>query len=163
LTVYPRPYVIWKRRSGQKVRQDLSLEAVVAQTDRVEQVAVPIRAAKNTSTWLTNFPDIVNALQKASGNNPYESFIGVHTYGANGIFFLNKLNETKKLWMVENDTEGIEKPIKTEKFTIEPEVVWPLLRGRDVQAEGYDCKQLILFPYQKDGTLIAEADLKIRY
>lgn len=162
-TVYPRPYVVWQCIEHQRISQDLSLNEVMEQTERLNHIAVPVRTGDDTSVWLTNEAGIVKALKKATGANQYESFMGIHTYGANGIYFLDKVGETHGLWIVRNDIKGIKGEVEQEEFSIEPEILWPLLRGRDVEAGSYSSKQFILFPYTNDGNLIPESSLKVRY
>lgn len=163
-TRYPVRYTVWERITGIPVASEMSLNEVGSSTHRAKQVAVPILDQEKTSPWLTGNAAIVKVLKKATGQNPYQSYIGIHTYGANGIYFLTKKQEGKGLWIVENDTKGVKSNIESEIFSVEPELLCRLLRGRDVQeGEGAVSEQYIIFPYLDTGEIIREAELKLRF
>jgi hypothetical protein len=122
-----------------------------------------VRTEDDTSVWLTNKAEVVKALKKAAGTNRYESFMGIHTYGANGVYFVDKVAEKHGLWLVKNDTKGIKGEVEQEEALIEPQILWPLLRGRDVETERYASEQFVLFPYSDDGNIIPESSLKVSF
>ncbi len=163
ITAYPRPYIVWRSAGHEKISQDLSLAEVIERTERLEHIAVPVRTGDDTSVWLTNVANVVEALKNATGANQYDSFMGIHTYGANGVYFLDKLREKHGLWIVRNDIKGIKGHVDQAEFLIEPEALWPLLRGRDVETESYASTQFLLFPYSEDGNIIPETSLKVQF
>lgn len=163
-TSYPVKYEVWTTQVGRQELSSESLSGAVAKTARTSLVAVPMVKSDRMSPWLTAPKNLVGPLRLATGKNAYESFIGIHTYGANGVYFMDKLGEKGPLWLVQNDIKGIKsKPIDQEAVAIESALLTRLLRGRNVQETGISIEQLLLFPYKSSGEIIEEAELKTKY
>ena len=132
---YPVPYTFWQKTlSGKAVGYDSDLEEVKAMTRRVEMKAEPVQAQDPTSPWLTARPKALKAIKKAIGPSDYRAYEGVNTGGANGVFWLEILERRPDgILVVSNITEGAKRQVEQVVAEIEPDLVYPLLRGRDVQ------------------------------
>jgi methylase of polypeptide subunit release factors len=162
-TKYPVSYVVWTPSGGRDSCARASFEDIAGLTTLQAQIATPVLDEDVTTPWLTNYPKTVRLLKKATGKNAYESYIGVHTYGANGIFFVNKVEQRGEMWLVQNDTKGIKTDVTTETFPIESGLLARLLRGRDVQEEGIERDQFLIFPYSAEGKIVDEGDVRAKY
>ncbi|MEM4720947.1 MAG: hypothetical protein QXT73_02630, partial [Candidatus Methanomethylicaceae archaeon] len=84
--------------------------------------------------WLTARPKALSALRKVLGRSDYRAHEGVNTGGANGVFWLEVLGKRPDgLLIVRNLTEGAKRKVEQVTTVLEPDLVYPLLRGRDVQ------------------------------
>ena len=75
---------------------------------------------------------------------------GVNTRGANGIFFLNATSRDGRLLVTNLTSEGRLAGLRQVTAAIEDEHIYPLLRGRDVQAFTAKPKQFILLPHSAE-------------
>jgi SAM-dependent methyltransferase len=165
-TRYPVPYTYWQKTSrGQGLDYDSTLEEVSAQTRRLQFQAAPVDKNDPTSAWLTARPRALTAIQKVLGKSAYQARAGVTTW-ANGVYWLERIADRPDgLWVVRNLTEGAKREVAQVTAEIEPDLLYPLLRGRDVrrwQAEPSDC---ILLTHLPDAKLnaIPVKDMQTRY
>lgn len=90
--------------------------------------------------------------------------MGIHTYGANAVYFLAIQSELPRgLVAVRNIVEGAKRNVDCQESTVERDVVFPLLRGRDVGTWRASPGQYILVPHQANGDPIAETQLKVEF
>ena len=133
-TRYPVPYTYWKKTARGRLDYESALEEVFEKTKRLEFSAVPVDADDPTSAWLTARRKALNAIQKVLGKSDYEAHAGVYTGGANGVYWLEIVAERPDgLLVVRNLTEGAKRKVETITTEIEPDLIYPLLRGRDVR------------------------------
>ena len=94
---------------------------------------VPVDAEDPTSAWLTARDGALRAIRKVLGASDYEGHAGVYSGGANAVYWLEVLERRPDgLLVVQNVTEGARRKVEQVVAEIEPEVVYPLLRPRDV-------------------------------
>lgn len=132
---YPVDYTLWQKTvTGKRIGYDSELSEVETQTRRVWMKAEPVKAADPTSPWLTARPKALSALRKVLGRSDYRAHEGVNTGGANGVFWLEVLGKRPDgLLIVRNLTEGAKRKVEQVTTVLEPDLVYPLLRGRDVK------------------------------
>ncbi len=133
-TQYPVPYTIWRKTRGARFTYDSTLEEVQAATRRLNFDAEPVDKRDKTSPWLTARPKAIRAVRKILGKSDYQAHEGVNSGGANAVYWVEVvLKRPDGLVVVRNLTEGAK--IKVDEVTepIEPDLLYPLLRGRDVQ------------------------------
>jgi SAM-dependent methyltransferase len=133
-TRYPVSYTYWqKTRRGQGLDYDSTLEEVLQQTRRLQFQAAPVDKNDPTSAWLTARPRALTAIQKVLGPSEYQARAGVTTW-ANGIYWLEKIAvRPDGLWVMRNLTEGAKREAESVTVELEPDLLYPLLRGRDVR------------------------------
>lgn len=129
---YPVSYLLWDKPSrGKTIKEDLTLEQVQSITHIVDFVAEPI--SEPNSSWMSGRPAALPAMRKIIGKSDYHAHAGVYTGGANAIYWLEILGQEGDLLRVRNDIEGSKRPVKQVETLIEPDFIYPLLRGRDVK------------------------------
>lgn len=131
-TTYPVRYDLWRSNNG-TVPYETSLEEARAATHIVELTAQPVQADKLTSPWLTIPAGVAIAAQKASGKSTYKAWAGSCTW-LNGVYWVKVMERRPDgLLMVENIGEVGKIKITTATHPVEEDLVYPLLRGRDVE------------------------------
>jgi hypothetical protein len=133
-TTYPVPYTVWRKVKGARFTYDSTLEEVTNATVRLNFVAEPVNPSDPTSPWLTARPKAIKAVRKVLGKSDYKAHEGVNTGGANAVYWVNiVLKRPDGLVVVRNITEGAKVKVDEVTEPIEPDLLYPLLRGRDVQ------------------------------
>jgi hypothetical protein len=164
-TRYPVPYTVWKRKKGARFSYDSTLEDVKSATRLLDQKAEPVDPADPTSPWLTADKFSLAAVKKVLGKSDYTAHAGAYTGGANGVYWVRILDKRADgLVVVENITEGAKREVPKTTAVLEPDLLYPLLRGRDVGRWRADPSAHILMvqdPRTRRG--IPEEDLKARY
>ena len=99
------------------------------------------------------------------GPSDYRAYEGVNTGGANGVFWLEILeSRADGLLLVRNITEGAKREVAPVTATIEPDLVYPLLRGRDVQRwRATPSAHLLMVQDPKTRRGIDEETLQVQY
>ena len=155
-TRYPVPYTYWQKTSrGQSLDYDSTLDEVLKQTRRLQFQAAPVDKHDSTSAWLTARCKALTAIQKVLGPSAYQARAGVCTW-ANGIYWLEKNNARPYgLWVVRNLTEGAKRKVEPVTVELEPNLLYPLLRGRDVRRWHAQPSAYILVTHLPDAGLNA--------
>jgi SAM-dependent methyltransferase len=130
-TNYPVPYYLWdKPGRGQTIKEELSLKQVQSIAHVVDFVAEPI--SEPNSPWMSGRSAAIPAMQKLIGKSDYHAHAGVYTGGANAVYWLEIIGQEGDLLQVRNDRDGSKLPVKQVEALIEPDFIYPLLRGRDL-------------------------------
>ncbi len=134
---YPVDYRLW--RTTEPVYPDDALEDVKRKTERYRLAAEPMNKIQNgfkTDRWLTAKRKAIRALRKFTGNirQVYQAYAGSYTGGANGVYWLSIDGlASKKYAFVTNYLKGAKRQVKQYTgYKIETELLYPLLRGRDI-------------------------------
>lgn len=134
---YPVSYQYWRKREsgrGSAIAFDTPYEEVTSQkiTFRAWH-AEPVDREDATSAWITARRRALRALHNVLGKSPYSGHAGSFTGGANGIYWVEIVGgRPGGLSIVANITEGAKRAIPKTQSAIETELLYPLLRGRDV-------------------------------
>ncbi|MBI2918051.1 MAG: N-6 DNA methylase [Chloroflexi bacterium] len=165
-TRYPVSYNFWwKKVKGIGIGTDFSFRQVLDVATYRKFEAEPIDAADPTSAWLTGKPKALAAVRKVLGKSDYGAHEGVNTGGANGVYWVNVVGHTPQgLAMVSNLTEGARTKVESVQAAIEPDLIYPLLRGRDVRRWAATPSAHIIMvqdPELRRG--IPEDDMKLHY
>ena len=133
-TKYPVPYTVWRKIKGHRFTYESTLEEVTAATRRLNFHAEPVDLRDPTSPWLTARLQALRAVRKVLGRSDYQAHEGVNTGGANAVYWVEVvLKRPDGLVVVRNLTEGAKVKVDEVVEPIEPDLLYPLLRGRDVQ------------------------------
>jgi hypothetical protein len=132
-TAYPVPYTVWRKQGRKRFTYDSTLEEVTNATVRLKFVAEPVNPSDLTSPWLTARPKVIRAIRKVLGKSDYKAHEGVNTGGANAVYWVDIYKRPDGLVVVRNITEGARVRVNEVTEPIEPDLLYPLLRGRDVQ------------------------------
>ncbi len=133
-TSYPVSYTLWRKIRGQRFSYDNTLEEVQKATKRLELYAEPVSDEDCTSAWLTARKTALKAVRKILGKSDYRGYEGVNTGGANGVYWVDVVDTRPDgLLVVKNITEGVKTKVKEVTEAVEPDLLYPLLRGRDIK------------------------------
>jgi SAM-dependent methyltransferase len=164
-TEYPVPYTYWRKTdTGRSIAADASLEEVMEMTARVNLVAEPVDELETTSPWITGRPRALKALKKVLGPSDYQANAGVCTW-LNGVYWLNILADRPGgLLVVSNITQGAKRSVDGVQTAIEPDLLYPLLRARDVRRWHAESSAHILVTHEPGMRLkaVPEDELAVR-
>jgi SAM-dependent methyltransferase len=150
-TTYPVPYTVWRKVKGARFTYDSTLEEVTNATVRLNFAAEPVNPSDPTSPWLTARPKAIKAVRKVLGKSDYKAHEGVNTGGANAVYWVDIVYKRPDgLVMVRNITEGARVRVDEVTEPIEPDLLYPLLRGRDVQRWKAEPSAWIIVPHTEE-------------
>ena len=166
-TKYPMPsYLYWKKIvRGKSIAIDSSLNDVLKMTERKGFTAQPVDEKDPTSSWLTGKPKAIKAVKTILGQSDYVAHEGVNTGGANGVFWVDIINRRPDgPVIISNITEGAKRKVENVQAAIEPDLLYPLLRGRDVKRWCAESSAHILMVQDPDKRCgIDEDEMKTNY
>lgn len=154
-TAYPVPYTLWRKKKGVRFTYDSSLAEVQRATVRLNFAAEPVDPNDPTSSWLTAHPHAFMAIYKVRGKSDYKAHAGAYTGGANAVYWVEiRDRRPDGLVLVRNLTKGAKVQVPEVVEVVESDLLYPLLRGRDVQrwkAEPSACILMVQDPEKRRG------------
>jgi hypothetical protein len=148
-TTPPVPYRRWRLAGGRRaVPERWSLEAVRAAATTVDGLARPSDPADPASAWADGSPGASAVLAQLSGRCAYRARTGMFTGGANGVYYVELLEELPDgNLLVRNLAGEAKRSVPLVEAVIEREFVFPLLRGRDVASWESASRALVICPH----------------
>ena len=144
---YPLPYTFWLKKS-KNISSDYSLKDIMGKTKRYNWFAEPIDNSDNTSPWIAGRKNALSAILKIKGYSEYYNLCreGSNTRGANGVFWCEKLPDkvNEENCMIANLPQLGRINVPELSMEIEQEILFPLLRGKDVKRWNALCKYWII-------------------
>lgn len=132
-TKYPVPYTFWRKTAkGKGLRDDDTLDEILKKTAQSRFIAEPIDEQDLSSSWISGKSLALKAARKVIGNSDYQARAGVCTW-LNAVYWLDIVNVAgdNKL-VVRNVTEKAKRKVDNVQTTIEMDLIYPLLQGRDI-------------------------------
>jgi len=162
-TRYPVSYIIWRKLSrGSSVPEDATLDMAIALTRRSEWQAKPIDRRDLTSPWITGRRRALDAIEKCLGQSDYTVKPGTCTW-ANGVYWLTLVSERPDgLVVVSNMGESGRPQVESVQAGIEPDLVFPLLRGEDVHQWQSQPHNYILVPQDPNQPSHGHSEAELR-
>jgi SAM-dependent methyltransferase len=144
-TTYPVAYVKWRPNPNSakpgggtdRVDGDRSPghEAQLAKrAERVDFLARPVDPEQNRSPWLLLPAELDVQARQAVGRSDYKAHLGANTGGANNVFWVRVLGRTDEGVLIANDPKQGKQTVGEQRCPIEPDLLYPLIRWRDVDA-----------------------------
>ncbi|HUU40620.1 MAG TPA: N-6 DNA methylase, partial [Desulfatiglandales bacterium] len=130
-TEYPVPYTVWRRKKGiGKIATDLTLKAAKKLLEKENLIARPI--GKNNGSWQT-LEKTDGGLKRIEGKNAYQARLGarVEPYGVFWIEVKQVLSNGDLI--VRNLEEMGKRKIRKVEERIEPDLMYPAVRGSDIK------------------------------
>jgi type II restriction/modification system DNA methylase subunit YeeA len=160
-------HIIWVNQHGRPIPQDMPLEEVFKITKRFKAIMVPIELRKPETPWMQLTPKMINTVRRLlSGQQIYEANEGVLT-ALNQVYYIQIKGKTPdgKLVITNLSEPGQKKKVKQVATSIEPDLVYPLIRGKDIKKWYIDYreKRYIILPHYKDGKPIPHNEMKKKY
>ncbi len=132
-TAYPTAYMVWTKTRCGRIASDEPLKAARAGTTRRKLGAVPVDRDAPASPWLTAPKDTLPALRKVIGKSDYVAHAGVYTGGLNGCYWVRIIRKVPDGLLIENLHDVGKIKVERVRCAVEPDLLYPLLRGRDVR------------------------------
>jgi hypothetical protein len=133
-TRFPIPCTLWHNPKSSGMYMEAELEEVKNVTERFDLVFAPIEANEPESPWMETGRGAQDGIRKAIGGSPwYEAHEGVNT-ALNGVYWIQILSKEPSGLVVTNPPfSGQKKKIRQVTRVVEPDCVYPFIRGRDVK------------------------------
>lgn len=149
-TCYPVKYKKWTKKYSGVVDSDDSLDSVMCKIQGCDMLAEPIKTNKNMNApWIINTKSELKILKKLIGKSDYIGRKGIDT-SANGIFWVEILEEARGRYLIRSTPENSKKKIPSVQMLIEKDIVYPLVRGKDISKWKYRTPYSIIVPYEKN-------------
>ena len=160
-TKYPVPYIVWVKKKGAgKIATDKSLDEVLMYLVKRRHYAKPV--GSDYGTWQTSTEE-TNLFSRVEGKNYYKAHAGAYI-SPHGIFWIKvKAVLSGGNLLVENFTEKIKTKIPKTETMIEKDLVYPAVRGSDIQRWRVDCKVYVLITHPASQRPYSEAKMKERW
>ncbi len=141
-TEYPVSYIVWSKKKGVgKIATDRLLDEVLPHLQKKRYIAKPIGSI--VGAWQTQSAK-AEGLTEVEGRNHYKAILGANP-NPYGVFWL----ELKQVLsngniIIRNLTERGRQKIYSVEERIEPDLVYPAIRGADIQRWGIQPKIYML-------------------
>ncbi len=130
-TKYAVSYTLWRKKEKGRIELDYTFEEALAATIRYNLKAQPVGDSE-TSPWISARPKALMSIRNVLGQADYRAYEGANSGGANGIYWVNIVGSRGNILKIENLFDAGKKTIRAVKAEVEKDLVYPLLRGRDV-------------------------------
>ena len=131
-TTWPVRYETWSPKAGVAITESSDFDEVNRSVKRRRMGAIPMLPGITNSAWLTAPAKAIPGLKKVMGKSQIKAHAGVCTW-MNGVFWLKSVTpiRTGRVRILNWHDVGKIK-VDSVDTVIEEELVYPLLRGRDV-------------------------------
>ncbi|MEM1697904.1 MAG: hypothetical protein QXG48_04550, partial [Thermofilaceae archaeon] len=157
-------HVVWV--SEKAVPTDAPLEEVLKTVPRYQMVMTPITENDPSISWMQVTEKVLPHVKKVLGSSPYEAHAGVYV-ALNQVYFVQIKGKTPdgKLVITNPPEPGQKKRVKQIDVVVEPDFVYPLIRGRDVKRWYVDYRgRYVVVPHDpKTGRSLQEHAVKVGY
>ncbi len=170
-TKYPVTYNLWyKPGGGSTVPEDVSLKEVTGEVtgEKIaayrEFYAQPVDEADPTSPWITGRKRALKAVRRVIGSSDYQARAGICTW-LNAVYWLEVVaRRPDGLVVVNNILKGAKRKVEQVTAALETDLLYPLLRGRDVARWRAEPLATILVTHESGMKLkaIPEDEMKMR-
>ncbi|WP_214738269.1 N-6 DNA methylase [Exiguobacterium sp. s162] len=150
-TEYPVQYIKWSKNQRGNIDTDDTLNSVLEKISKEELVASPIKLGEGVlnSPWMVANENRADYLRKLVGTSEFRARKGIDT-SANGIYWVKIEQEARGKIIISNTPENSRKVIpKVSNFTIEKDLIYPLVRGKDLSKWHANTPLSIIVPYEK--------------
>lgn len=164
-TKYPVPYTLWRKTAAGRLGTRDTLKEVLATTAQRRFVAEPVDEKDITSSWISGRPRALQAARNIIGQSDYEARAGVCTW-LNSVFWVELAGQRPDgLVVVRNLTEGAKRIVEKTQAPLETDLLYPLLRGRDVDRWQARPSAHIIVTHEKSMGLkaISPSDMGVRF
>jgi hypothetical protein len=166
-TTFPIPCEIWHNPRSGGIDTRAELKQVKELTRQFKLSLIPIEFNKPESPWMQITEKAYETInKKVIGNSPwYEAHNGVYT-ALNQVYWVKILDKTSDGYLVSNTPiPGQKKAVRQVTAIVEKNVVYPLIRGRDVKRYHIigEYGNIIITHDPETGSPLPENKMKIMY
>lgn len=130
-TKYPVPYIKWAKKARGDIDPDLTLDEVLSITSQKFLEALPLKE-KEGEPLITLPRGTYEKLKRIIGPSPYRAYEGCNTGGANAVYWVQILEDRGGTVVITNYVKGAKRRVPRVTAVIEKGLLFPLIRGRDV-------------------------------
>jgi SAM-dependent methyltransferase len=148
---FPIPWNFWRpRQSGMRIATEADHEEAMELLTYSQWDAKPLLDGDVTSSWITGKRGAINRVQNAVGGSGYQARAGCCGW-LNSVYWLTVTTKRRDgNLVVANFTERAKVEVKNVTATIEPDLVHPLIRGRDICKWQAASELVVLVPQDPD-------------
>jgi len=162
-TDFPIPCIVWRKSTKGEIPTDASLEYVMKGSKQYKAILAPIKKTDAGTPWMIISEKVYEALQKVMRPAKYRAYEGVNTGGLDGAYYINILSKQGEFLLIQNQHETGKKKLKQIQSLIEANLIYPLVRGRDVKRWLFNYSTYIIIPTNERGQNIPIQKMKIEY
>jgi hypothetical protein len=160
-------YLYWtKTAKGKSIPLDVEWKEVEQVVKCKQFIAEPVDEKDLTSPWITGRPKALKGIKKILGKSDYIANLGCNSGGANAVYWVDIVTQRPDGFVViSNITEGAKRKVESIQTAIEPDLLYPLLRGKDVKRWKAKPSAFIILPHtpQTSWQAIPEDEIKTKY
>ncbi len=164
-TSYPVQYTVWQKVVRGAIEPSMPLTEVRARLRRLDYRAIPVDPNDATSAWLTGRAAAIASVQhlcKPSSLTPRKGIFA----SVNGVFWVTPVHERPDgVLVAQNYVQGARRAVRQLMADLEPELVFPMLRGRDVRRWSARPSLHIIVTHRREAGLAAipEREMQTAY
>jgi type II restriction/modification system DNA methylase subunit YeeA len=160
-------HFIWVNLSNKPISTDKPLEEVLKEVKKHEALMIPVEPERPETPWMQITPGATEAVKALlTGFQHYRAHEGVIS-GLNQVYFIEVRGKTTdgKLIITNPPEPGQKKRVKQVEAVIEPDLVYPLIRGRNIKRWYVDFEgKYIVVPHDpKSGHPIEPEEMKTKF
>lgn len=162
-TEFPIPCKMWMNPNHNEIGQDMELSQIIKQSKQYTSILTPIEEQISGSAWMEVSTEVYDALRKVTKASTYRAYAGTYT-GADGIYLVKprKLEHDKAI--VENLALTAKKKQRQVTTAIERELLYSVVRGRDVGKWYAKPELVMLVPHDTiDAKVLPESKMKVDF
>jgi len=163
-TEFPIPCVMWNNPRSSGMPQEAELEEVKEATKQFDMILAPIRKGKENvnMSWMITGERAYEGVIKAMRASGYRAYEGTNT-ALNSVYWINILSKEPTGILIENLSNIGKRKVKENRTVIEPNHIYPLMRGRDIKKWYSTHSNYMVVPFNEEGSMLEESELKIRF
>jgi len=123
--------------------------------DVADLLATPTSTEPGAS-WLAAPANEIAMLARVEGPNAYRGRTGVFTGGANAVYYVDPLDiDSEGIVRIRNVTDRAKRRVASVEADIEPDLLYPVVTGRDVRFWGFECSKHLICPHTAETRMSA--------
>jgi len=153
-TDYPVKYDVWVPKNNRKVIGEIDVRSIKKEFTILNWLAAPVEPSNQLSPWITVPKNIFSYMKLILGNQNEKLIKNSHAGSCtwlNGVYWVRLLKPGKKSSLIENMGDIGKRKIQKCNFSIENDLLFPLLRGRDLKTWQAETELYIIVPHEKMG------------
>lgn len=167
-TTFPIPVTVWERSCyGWQPGHGISASEIEQHVHAHRRLAKPTNPFDSRSRWSVMGEDEIADSEKLIGSNTYKPRLGVFTGGANGVFYLllEAPRTDTQVSSYINVVERAKREVPTTRMELENDLVYSVLRGRDLQFWSARPQQRLLCTHSAETRMypIPEETMRRKY
>jgi methylase of polypeptide subunit release factors len=162
-TKFPIPCVMWHNPRSSGIDMEAELEEVKKTTKQFNMIFTPVKKGKPETPWMMIGEKAYDAVQKVMGPSKYRAYEGVNMGGLDGAYYVKILSTQHKGLLIENLFDVGKKKVKKIKTVVETDLLYPIIRGREVKRWYTTYSSYAILPTNKSGKNLSESNMKVNF